>query len=113
MEVKDVAVTKGTTHLVSKEDFCRIVNFKEPDDIENPYYHYEIRYVVATRGGKDLVCTRYFQSNGSEGVGGFVNLLQSCTGVKIVQSPEKKVKILLPNEIIPRLVGSDGKILVN
>jgi len=112
MEVKDVAVPKGTTHLVSKEDFCRIVNFKEPEDLLNHYATYEVEYVVATRGGGDLPVTRSFMSNGAEGCGGFIELLKSV-GVKILREGEEKVLIIPSQEdfILPRLVGMDGKII--
>ncbi len=113
MEVTDVAVPKGTTHLVSKEDFCRIVNFMEPDNLLNLYANYEVEYVVATRSGVDLPVTRSFLSNGAEGCGGFIELLNACPGVKILREGDMKV-IIVPSQedfILPRLVGYDGKII--
>jgi len=113
MRPEDVQVPKRTTHRVSKADFCKIVNFQEPADVLNQYATYEVEYVVATRGGRDLPITRSFQSNGPEGAGGFIELLKASPGAKILREGEKKVLIVPSQEdfILPRLVGYDGHIV--
>ena len=80
MEAKDVQVPSAVKLLVSVEDYCRIMDFTEPD-AEGETESYSVRFEVA----KDYELERFF--NTKEAADSFVDLLKDCTGTKVNSDP--------------------------
>jgi len=108
MRPEQVQIPKGMKLLCTVADYCRITDFKEPDDVLNLGGQYEVKYRIATWHGEPKTVRRFFHS--LTHANHFVDLLRECTGVTIESGPDFKVELCRPEVKGMRLVNAYGSI---
>ena len=108
MRPQDVQIPKGLKLLCTVADYCRIMDFREDEDIENLGGEYQVRYRIATWHGKPVDTRRVFASKTF--ADRFHDLLRECSGVVILSDSEFKARIIIPGQEGTRYVNAYGSI---